>query len=113
MYTLITVFIVIASVLLVLVVLAQNPKDGGLSSAFGGSNQVLGVRKTTNFLEKASWTLAISLVVLSFLATLAMPSATTDAPKSAIESKLQETAPTGTPDFSTLPVETQPVDTAK
>jgi preprotein translocase subunit SecG len=55
------------AVLLILVILAQNSKGGGLSSQFGGSgaSQVMGVKKTSDFLEKATWTLAISLLFLS------------------------------------------------
>lgn len=51
-----------------LVVLVQNPKGGGLSSAFGGSgggSQILGAKRTTDFLEKATWVLAVALIVLS------------------------------------------------
>lgn len=55
----------IACILLILVVLVQDSKGGGLSSSFGGSNQILGVRKTTDFLEKATWVLAIAILVLS------------------------------------------------
>ena len=55
---------IIVCVLLVLIVLIQNPK-GGLDSAFSTNNQVMGVRKTTDFLEKATWTMGIALVVLS------------------------------------------------
>jgi preprotein translocase subunit SecG len=64
MYTAILTLIVIVSVLLTLVVLAQNSKGGGLASNFSGSNQVMGVRKTTDFIEKATWTLASVLLVL-------------------------------------------------
>jgi preprotein translocase subunit SecG len=56
---------IIACILLILVVLVQDSKGGGLSSSFGASNQILGVRKTTDFLERATWILAISLLVLS------------------------------------------------
>jgi len=56
---------VIACVLLILVVLIQDSKGGGLSSTFGASNQILGVRRTTDFLEKTTWVLAIGLIVLS------------------------------------------------
>jgi len=56
----------LVSVLLVLVILVQNPKGGGLSAAFGGdSPQMLGgVKKTTDFLDKATWALVIALFVL-------------------------------------------------
>ncbi|MEO6884445.1 MAG: preprotein translocase subunit SecG [Bacteroidia bacterium] len=65
MNTLIEVLISIVSIVLILVVLVQNSKGGGLSSSFASSNQVMGVRKTTDFLEKATWALAIGLLVLS------------------------------------------------
>lgn len=70
MTILINVLIIIASILLILIVLVQNSKGGGLTSSFSASNQVMGVRKTTDFLEKATWTLAIALVVLCMSATL-------------------------------------------
>lgn len=64
MVYLISVLVIIVCVLLILIVLIQNPK-GGLDSAFSTNNQVMGVRKTTDFLEKATWTMGIALVVLS------------------------------------------------
>lgn len=65
MYVLLTILIVIASVLLTLLVLVQNSKGGGLAAGFSSSNQIMGVRKTTDFLEKATWGLVITVVVLS------------------------------------------------
>ena len=75
MYTIFAVLIIITSILLVLVVLVQNPKGGGLSSSFGGGsgNQIMGAKKTTDFLEKATWTLAIALISLSLLSNFAIP----------------------------------------
>ena len=74
MYTIFAILIIITSVLLVLVVLVQNPKGGGLSSSFGGGgNQIMGAKKTTDFLEKATWTLAIALISLSLLSNFAIP----------------------------------------
>ena len=74
MYTIFAILIILTSVLLVLVVLVQNPKGGGLSSTFGGSgNQIMGAKKTTDFLEKATWTLAIALISLSLLSNFAIP----------------------------------------
>jgi preprotein translocase subunit SecG len=73
MYTLISVLILIVCIFLILVVLVQNSKGGGLASNFAGSNQVMGVRRTTDFLEKASWTLAAILLALSILASWAIP----------------------------------------
>ena len=64
MYTFVLVLIFIVCVLLVLIVLVQNSKGGGLASNFSSSNQIMGVKKTTDFLEKATWGLAGSLLVL-------------------------------------------------
>jgi preprotein translocase subunit SecG len=68
MYVLLTILIVIASILLTLLVLVQNSKGGGLAAGFSSSNQIMGVRKTTDFLEKATWGLVIFVVVLSIAA---------------------------------------------
>lgn len=68
MFIFISVLIFIVAVLLILVILVQNPK-GGLASNFSASNQVMGVRKTTDFLEKATWTLGIALLVLSVISS--------------------------------------------
>lgn len=68
MFILLTVLIVIAAVLLTLLVLVQNSKGGGLASGFAGGNQVMGAPRTADFLEKASWTLAAVIVILSILA---------------------------------------------
>ena len=68
MYVLLTVLIVIASILLTLLVLVQNSKGGGLAAGFSSSNQIMGVRKTTDFVEKATWGLVIAVVVMSVLA---------------------------------------------
>ena len=73
MYVAISVFILIVSALMMLVVLVQNSKGGGLVSNLSSSNQILGVRKTTDFLEKATWTLAIALVVLCLVSSLSIP----------------------------------------
>lgn len=73
MYTLFTILIVIAAVLLTLLVLVQNSKGGGLAAGFSSSNQVLGVRKTTDFLEKATWGLTAFIIVLSIFAASTHP----------------------------------------
>ena len=83
MYTIFAILIIITSILLVLIVLVQNPKGGGLSSSFGGgaSNQIMGAKKTTDFLEKATWTLAIILISLSLLSNFAIPRNTSEESK--------------------------------
>ena len=60
----ISIIILIICVLLALVVLAQNPKGGGLASGFTGAQQIGGVQRTADFLEKGTWTLAGALMVL-------------------------------------------------
>jgi preprotein translocase subunit SecG len=75
-YIFIMVLILISSVLLSLVVLVQNSKGGGLASNFAGSNQYMGVRKTADFLEKTTWSLAIFLVVLTLASILVIPRGT-------------------------------------
>jgi len=70
MYGLIIGIILFLSVLLILVVLVQNPKGGGLASGFSSSNQIMGVKRTADFIEKATWSFAAAIVVLSILATM-------------------------------------------
>src|ERR1700743_1624307 len=65
MYLVLSIIVVIVCVLLGLIVLIQNPKGGGLTSNFSSSSQLMGVQKTGDFLEKGTWILAISLMVLS------------------------------------------------
>jgi preprotein translocase subunit SecG len=65
----------VISVLLVLVVLAQNAKGGGLSSQFGGSgaSNLIGVKKTGDLLERLTWGFAITLIILSLMTNLVTP----------------------------------------
>lgn len=63
----ITFFAVFCAIVLVLIVLVQNSKGGGLASNFSSSNQIMGVRKTTDVLEKLTWGLAGAIIVLSIL----------------------------------------------
>ncbi|HSV75621.1 MAG TPA: preprotein translocase subunit SecG [Bacteroidales bacterium] len=72
-YVLISVLIILTCILLVLIVLVQNAKGGGLAANFSSNNQVMGVRKTTDFLEKSTWTLAIVLVLLTLTSTFIIP----------------------------------------
>ena len=75
MYLLLVILMVIASILMCFIVLIQNSKGGGLASGFSSSNQIMGVRKTTDFLEKATWSLAVFLVVMSVASAYVIPSA--------------------------------------
>ena len=76
MYLLLVILMLIASVLMCFIVLIQNSKGGGLASGFSSSNQIMGVRKTTDFLEKATWTLAAVMVVFSIVPAYPIPSST-------------------------------------
>jgi len=67
MYIVLLIVIILACILLGLIVLIQNPKGGGLSSNFSGSSQLMGVQKTGDFLEKGTWVLAITIMVLSLV----------------------------------------------
>jgi len=103
MYTLITIIIVAVCVFLILIVLVQNSKGGGLAANFSASNQIMGVRKTADFLEKATWTLAGSLVVLCLLAALVLPSSNeANANRSILDSQIENAAdPSALPSFPT------------
>ena len=68
-----TVLIVIVSIVMALFVLIQNPKGGGLASGFTGGNQIGGVQKTADFLEKGSWTLMVVLFVLCIVSAKFLP----------------------------------------
>jgi preprotein translocase subunit SecG len=83
-YTIFLALIVIVAFLLVVVIMVQNPKGGGLSSSFGGSGtqQLGGVKQTTDFLDKSTWTLAIILIALIMLSNL-----TFDQGENSVESK--------------------------
>lgn len=64
-----SILLIIVCSLLILVVLMQNSKGGGISSQFSGANQIMGVRRGADVIEKATWTLAILLLVLSLIMT--------------------------------------------
>jgi preprotein translocase subunit SecG len=87
MYTAISVLVFIICILLILIVLVQNSKGGGLASSFASSNQIMGVRKTTDFLEKATWTLAGAMMVLCVLAVFFIPK-TENGSQSSIEQQI-------------------------
>lgn len=73
MYTVLIVLTVLISILLVIVVLVQKSKGGGLASNFSGSNQIMGVRRTNDFIEKATWTLASVIAILAIASAFVMP----------------------------------------
>ena len=77
MYTLLVILIVIAAVLMIGIVLIQESKGGGLASNFSTYNQIGGVRKTTDFIEKTTWGLAVAMVVISIACAYVAPQAST------------------------------------
>lgn len=100
MYTLIILLVILASILMIGIVLIQESKGGGLASSFSSSNQIMGVRKTTDFLEKATWGLAIAMVVLSIVSiSFAKGAHTENAPitESSVTTTTTPQAPTGVP----------------
>jgi len=100
MYSFFVVLIIIAALLMIGIVLIQESKGGGLSSNFSASNQIMGVRKTTDVVEKATWGLAIAMVVLSVACAYVAPSAATD--QSVLENvatEQQKTNPNTLPGF--------------
>lgn len=93
MYILLTSIIVLAAILLTLLVLVQNSKGGGLAASFASGNQVMGAPKTADFLEKASWTLAAIIIVLSICAVWVYKNdANSQNDGSAISAQVQEAA---------------------
>ena len=78
MYTLFVILIVLASFCMIGIVLIQESKGGGLASAFSSANSSFGVRQTTNFIEKTTWTLAAAMVIISIICAYVAPNATGD-----------------------------------
>ena len=104
LYTLFIILILIAAVLMVGIVLIQESKGGGLASNFASYNQIGGVRKTTDFIEKATWGLAAFMVVMSVACAYVAPKASTDnAIVNGIENPI--TNPNNVPGFGASPVQ--------
>ena len=102
MYVLVTVLIFIVCILLVLIVLVQNSKGGGLASNFQSSGQVMGVRKTTDFLEKGTWILAGALLFLAVLGSATIPRENEVNSGSIIQDQIETAVdPTAVPNFPT------------
>ena len=99
MYIFLSILIVIACVLLIGAVLIQKSKGGGLASDYSQGNQYLGYRKTTDFIEKATWSLAVFICVISILAsfTISKPKMSSSINPVAPETTMPAPAPTATP----------------
>ena len=94
-FSIFLVLIVIVAFLLVVVIMVQNPKGGGLSSSFGGggAQQLGGVKKTTDFLDKSTWALAILLLALILLSNVAIGGSDSNLESKALDPDSNTTAP--------------------
>ena len=102
-YITLSILIVIASILLTIVVLLQNSKGGGLAANFATGNQTFGVRQTADFLEKATWTLAGTVIVLCIVATFVIPQRSSR--HSNIKNQIEQTVPVeSAPEIPVTPV---------
>jgi preprotein translocase subunit SecG len=102
MYTLAIVLIFIVCILLVLIVLVQNSKGGGLASNFQASSQIMGVKKTADFLEKATWALAGALLFLSIMGSALIPRHEAGVDRSMVQDQIQNVVdPNQVPNFPT------------
>jgi preprotein translocase subunit SecG len=109
-YIFVTILVLIACVLVIMVVLVQNSKGGGLAANFTSAGQSMGVRKTADFLEKSTWTLAAAIVLLSLVATASIPRGQSQ--ESVIKSSIERAQdPTAIPTLPTpVPQEEQQTD---
>jgi preprotein translocase subunit SecG len=100
----IIVLAILVCFLLVVIILIQNPKGGGLSSGFAGSNNVMGVQRTGDFLEKGTWVLAVTLMVLALMTNVVVPrGGVVNQEKNDIQKQInQPTVPVAAP--SNLPI---------
>jgi preprotein translocase subunit SecG len=72
-YIFISALVILACILQIMIVLVQNSKGGGLAANFTSAGQSMGVRKTADFLEKSTWTLAGAILILCLVATASIP----------------------------------------
>ncbi len=109
-YVFVSVVIIIACVFQILIVLVQNSKGGGLAANFTSVGQTMGIRKTADFLEKSTWTIAAAILILCVVATAAIPRASASE-QSRIQSRIDNaidpnaipTLPTAIPPATTTP----------
>ena len=102
LFTVLTVLIIIAAILLVAVVLLQNGKGDGLASNFVAGNQTVGVRQTADILEKITWGLVIAIVILSVVSTFTTGTNGTEVD---ITNKIENVASDQQPEFPTAPIQ--------
>lgn len=103
MNVLFIILTVITAILMIAIVLVQKSKGGGLSSTFGGGNQVLGVRGTNKFLENATWTLAVLILVFSVCSAYTLPKAGSEIRASQVDNATEQTMPEQAPAQDAVP----------
>lgn len=106
-FSIFLVLITIVCFLLIIVIMVQNPKGGGLSSSLGGSQMIGGVQKTTDFLDKSTWTLATILIVLIMLSSLSFTGALSDTDSKIIDQTEAAAPKTATPAATPAPAATE------
>jgi preprotein translocase subunit SecG len=114
-YIFVSVLVIIACCLQILIVLVQNSKGGGLAANFTSAGQTMGIRKTADFLEKSTWTLAAAIVILCIVTTASIPRGG-EQQKSRIQRQIENTVdpnavptlPTSAPAGTTAPAPTTP-----
>jgi preprotein translocase subunit SecG len=107
-YIFVSILVIVACFFQILIVLVQNSKGGGLAANFTSAGQTMGVRKTADFLEKSTWTLAVSILLLCVVATASIPRGG-DKQKSRLQQQIENTVdPNAIP---TLPTATPPAAT--
>lgn len=116
MYLLLIIIAIVICALLILMVLIQNPKGGGLSSNFSSSSQLMGVQKTGDFLEKGTWVLAITLMVISMAINVSVKGGVQRDDNSSLKEQVDKASkPTGASPVmpSALPAKPQPAAPTK
>jgi len=111
-FSIFLVLITIVCFLLIVVIMVQNPKGGGLSSSLGGSKMMGGVQKTTDFLDKSTWTLAIILTALVLLSCLSFTDSLGDSESKIIDTTQKATPAAATPATPAAPVKAVPTPAA-
>ena len=115
-FSIFLVLITIVCFLLIIVIMVQNPKGGGLSSSIGGTQMLGGVQKTTDFLDKSTWTLGAILIGLVLLSSLSFTGSLSDKQSKIIESSSSAPAKTTAPSKASTtatPVKTMPTPAKK
>ncbi len=88
MYTFILVLLIVVCVALTFIVLIQNPKGGGIAASFSSGNQIMGVKRTNEVVEKVTWGLAIALLVLTLSSNMFLSSTTESGDRSALQEQI-------------------------